>query len=170
MNEFRPRGGGYRDLVTFVTDRPGHDLRYAIDSSRIEGELGWRPAEQFETGLRKTVQWYLENPRLVAGDPVRQISRRAAWRRQGAKYVCGLICNRRNGVIVRRFGNRGLETGDAEEIRRRARLLLARPITPRRGRRPGCTISSCRTTTRSRATSARCAACISRRRLLPRTS
>jgi dTDP-glucose 4,6-dehydratase len=62
MNEFRPREGGYRDLVTFVEDRPGHDFRYAIDSSKIERELGWRPAEQFETGLRKTVLWYLNNP------------------------------------------------------------------------------------------------------------
>lgn len=62
MNELRPRAGGYRDLVTFVSDRPGHDLRYAIDSSKIERELGWRPAERFETGLRKTVQWYLDNP------------------------------------------------------------------------------------------------------------
>jgi dTDP-glucose 4,6-dehydratase len=62
MNECRPRVGGYRDLVTFVTDRPGHDLRYAIDSSKIERELGWRPMERFETGLRKTVQWYLDNP------------------------------------------------------------------------------------------------------------
>ncbi|UYU31877.1 dTDP-glucose 4,6-dehydratase [Siccibacter colletis] len=51
----------YRDLVTFVTDRPGHDLRYAIDASKIERELGWRPAETFESGLRKTVQWYLNN-------------------------------------------------------------------------------------------------------------
>jgi len=62
MNEFRPRAGGYRDLVAFVSDRPGHDLRYAIDSSKIERELGWRPAERFETGLRKTVRWYLDNP------------------------------------------------------------------------------------------------------------
>ena len=62
MNEFRPRDGGYRDLVSFVEDRPGHDLRYAIDSAKIERELGWRPAERFETGLRKTVRWYLDNP------------------------------------------------------------------------------------------------------------
>jgi len=62
MNEFRPRAGGYRDLVTFVGDRPGHDTRYAIDSAKIERELGWRPAERFETGLRKTVRWYLDNP------------------------------------------------------------------------------------------------------------
>ncbi|WP_084679319.1 dTDP-glucose 4,6-dehydratase [Methylocystis sp. ATCC 49242] len=61
MNEFRPRAGGYRDLITFVNDRPGHDLRYAIDSSKIERDLGWKPAERFETGLRKTVQWYLDN-------------------------------------------------------------------------------------------------------------
>jgi dTDP-glucose 4,6-dehydratase len=51
----------YRDLVTFVTDRPGHDLRYAIDASKIQKELNWVPQETFETGLRKTVQWYLSN-------------------------------------------------------------------------------------------------------------
>ncbi|MDD2863376.1 MAG: dTDP-glucose 4,6-dehydratase [Methylococcales bacterium] len=51
----------YADLITYVTDRPGHDLRYAIDASKIASELGWTPNETFETGLRKTVQWYLEN-------------------------------------------------------------------------------------------------------------
>lgn len=51
----------YRDLITHVQDRPGHDLRYAIDASKIQRELGWVPAESFETGLRKTVQWYLDN-------------------------------------------------------------------------------------------------------------
>ncbi|MDD5214325.1 MAG: dTDP-glucose 4,6-dehydratase [Methylococcales bacterium] len=51
----------YVDLITYVTDRPGHDLRYAIDASKIASELGWTPNETFETGLRKTVQWYLEN-------------------------------------------------------------------------------------------------------------
>jgi len=51
----------YEDLITYVTDRPGHDLRYAIDASKIERELGWTPEETFETGIRKTVAWYLEN-------------------------------------------------------------------------------------------------------------
>lgn len=51
----------YRDLITYVTDRPGHDMRYAIDASKIQRELGWAPAETFETGIRKTVQWYLNN-------------------------------------------------------------------------------------------------------------
>ena len=51
----------YRDLITFVKDRPGHDARYAIDASKIQRELGWVPEETFETGLRKTVQWYLDN-------------------------------------------------------------------------------------------------------------
>ena len=51
----------YEDLITYVADRPGHDLRYAIDASKIERELGWKPEETFETGLRKTVQWYLAN-------------------------------------------------------------------------------------------------------------
>ena len=51
----------YEELITFVTDRPGHDVRYAIDASKIERELGWRPQETFESGLRKTVEWYLNN-------------------------------------------------------------------------------------------------------------
>jgi dTDP-glucose 4,6-dehydratase len=58
----RPAGvESYRDLITFVQDRPGHDLRYAIDASKIEKELGWVPEESFESGIRKTVQWYLDN-------------------------------------------------------------------------------------------------------------
>jgi len=51
----------YRDLISFVKDRPGHDARYAIDGSKIKRELGWMPEQTFETGLRKTVQWYLDN-------------------------------------------------------------------------------------------------------------
>jgi dTDP-glucose 4,6-dehydratase len=51
----------YQDLITYVTDRPGHDLRYAIDASKIAEQLGWTPQETFETGMRKTVQWYLNN-------------------------------------------------------------------------------------------------------------
>ena len=64
LDELRPSGldGGYRSLITFVKDRPGHDKRYAIDSTRIQRELGWTPAETFETGLRKTMQWYLDHP------------------------------------------------------------------------------------------------------------
>ncbi len=63
LDEMRPRSGGnsYREQITYVADRPGHDRRYAIDASKIERELGWRPAETFETGIRKTVQWYLDN-------------------------------------------------------------------------------------------------------------
>ena len=62
----RPDGKPYLDQMTFVTDRPGHDRRYAIDASKIERELGWRPAETFETGIAKTVQWYLDNQAWVA--------------------------------------------------------------------------------------------------------
>ncbi|MNT55745.1 dTDP-glucose 4,6-dehydratase 2 [compost metagenome] len=51
----------YFDLVTFVEDRPGHDLRYAIDAEKIQRELGWQPHETFISGLRKTVQWYIDN-------------------------------------------------------------------------------------------------------------
>lgn len=63
LDEFRPRKSGksYRDLITFVQDRPGHDRRYAIDPSKIMKELAWRPIETFESALRKTVQWYLAN-------------------------------------------------------------------------------------------------------------
>jgi len=60
LDELRPKAGGsYQDQITFVKDRPGHDRRYAIDARKIERELGWKPAETFETGIRKTVQWYL---------------------------------------------------------------------------------------------------------------
>jgi dTDP-glucose 4,6-dehydratase len=55
----------YAKFITHVKDRPGHDRRYAIDARKIERELGWRPAETFETGIRKTVQWYLDNPQWV---------------------------------------------------------------------------------------------------------
>jgi dTDP-glucose 4,6-dehydratase len=59
----KPDGvGRYEDLISFVTDRPGHDRRYAIDSRRIADELGWTPSETFDTGLRRTVRWYLDNP------------------------------------------------------------------------------------------------------------
>ncbi|MDO3387333.1 dTDP-glucose 4,6-dehydratase [Gilvimarinus sp. SDUM040013] len=61
LQELVPQDANYRRLITFVTDRPGHDHRYAIDASKIQTELGWTPAETFETGLRKTVQWYLNN-------------------------------------------------------------------------------------------------------------
>ena len=62
LDEMRPDGAPHERLVTFVTDRPGHDARYAIDAGKIERDLGWTPRETFETGLRKTVRWYLDNP------------------------------------------------------------------------------------------------------------
>jgi dTDP-glucose 4,6-dehydratase len=62
LDELRPRARGrYEDLITYVSDRPGHDLRYAIDPARLMNELGWKPRENFESGIRKTVRWYLEN-------------------------------------------------------------------------------------------------------------
>ena len=68
LDELRPRANGekYASQITYVKDRPGHDRRYAIDASKIERELGWKPAETFETGIRKTVAWYLANPDWVA--------------------------------------------------------------------------------------------------------
>ncbi len=65
LDELAPKTGSYREQISFVADRPGHDRRYAIDARKIERELGWRPAETFETGLRKTVQWYLTNQAWV---------------------------------------------------------------------------------------------------------
>ncbi|MGF2733411.1 dTDP-glucose 4,6-dehydratase [Marinobacter sp. DUT-1] len=61
LQELRPSDKPYRDLITFVQDRPGHDRRYAIDASKIQRELGWSPQETFETGIRKTIEWYLNN-------------------------------------------------------------------------------------------------------------
>jgi dTDP-glucose 4,6-dehydratase len=61
LDELQPTEGRYADLITYVNDRPGHDRRYAIDSSKIQKDLGWKPQETFESGLRKTVQWYLTN-------------------------------------------------------------------------------------------------------------
>ena len=67
LDELRPRQDGkkYSDQITFVKDRPGHDRRYAIDARKIESQLGWKPAETFATGIRKTVLWYLDNPEWV---------------------------------------------------------------------------------------------------------
>ena len=68
LDELRPRADGqsYRTQITYVKDRPGHDRRYAIDARKIERELGWKPAETFDTGIRKTVQWYLDHADWVA--------------------------------------------------------------------------------------------------------
>jgi dTDP-glucose 4,6-dehydratase len=68
LDELRPRADGkpYKEQITYVTDRPGHDRRYAIDARKLESELGWKPAETFETGIRKTVQWYLDNQAWVS--------------------------------------------------------------------------------------------------------
>ena len=74
LDELVPAADGrsYRELITFVKDRPGHDRRYAIDASKIQRELGWVPQESFETGIRKTVRWYLDNrdwwQRVLSGD------------------------------------------------------------------------------------------------------
>ena len=68
LDELRPRADGqpYASQISYVKDRPGHDRRYAIDARKIEQELGWKPAETFESGIRKTVQWYLDHPAWVA--------------------------------------------------------------------------------------------------------
>ena len=68
LDELKPQANGqaYASLITFVKDRPGHDLRYAIDAAKIQNELGWTPTETFETGIRKTVEWYLNNQEWVA--------------------------------------------------------------------------------------------------------
>ena len=66
IDEFAPQLGGHsRKLITFVTDRPGHDRRYAIDATKIQHELGWTPAHKFEDGIRETIRWYLDNQEWV---------------------------------------------------------------------------------------------------------
>ena len=62
LDRLRPAQSPRRDLIRFVPDRPGHDRRYAIDAGKLENELGWRAEEDFETGIEKTVRWYLDNP------------------------------------------------------------------------------------------------------------
>lgn len=61
LDELKPRATPYADLINFVTDRPGHDARYAIDADKLEAELGWKARENFDTGIRKTVEWYIDN-------------------------------------------------------------------------------------------------------------
>ncbi|MBM3341040.1 MAG: dTDP-glucose 4,6-dehydratase [Betaproteobacteria bacterium] len=67
VDELRPQGAPHAKLIKFVADRPGHDKRYAINAEKIRREIGWQPAEKFETGLRKTVQWYFDNPAWIDG-------------------------------------------------------------------------------------------------------
>jgi len=67
LDELHPQGAPHAKLITYVKDRPGHDQRYAIDASKLERELGWKPQETFETGLRKTVEWYLSNDAWIKG-------------------------------------------------------------------------------------------------------
>ena len=84
LDQLRPRADGrsYACQITFVKDRPGHDRRYAVDAGKIERELGWRPAETFETGIRKTVQWYLAN-----GEWVRNVTSGAYREWVGRQYA-----------------------------------------------------------------------------------
>jgi dTDP-glucose 4,6-dehydratase len=80
LDDLRPAAAPRRNLIAFVPDRPGHDKRYAIDSTKLRAKLGWRPRETFETGLRKTVQWYLDN--RWWWEPIRQ--RKYAGERLGS--------------------------------------------------------------------------------------
>jgi dTDP-glucose 4,6-dehydratase len=88
LDELAPGKQSYRQQITYVTDRPGHDRRYAIDARKTERELGWRPAETFETGMRKTVQWYLANQEWVrkvqSGDYLKWIDRNYSQRKGSA--------------------------------------------------------------------------------------
>jgi dTDP-glucose 4,6-dehydratase len=65
LDELRAQGAPHSRLITFVKDRPGHDRRYAIDCTKLQSELGWVPKESFRSGIRKTVEWYLENAKWV---------------------------------------------------------------------------------------------------------
>ena len=87
LDELMPAAQSYRQQITFVKDRPGHDRRYAIDARKIERELGWKPAETFETGMRKTVQWYLSNQdwvrKVQSGDYLTWLDRNYGQRNEG---------------------------------------------------------------------------------------
>lgn len=88
LDELQPRSDGksYAEQITYVTDRPGHDRRYAIDAGKLERELGWKPAETFDTGIRKTVQWYLEHQdwvnNVLSGDYQSWLDKNYADRKQ----------------------------------------------------------------------------------------
>ena len=79
LDSLASKAGSYRAQITYVTDRPGHDRRYAIDARKIERELGWKPAETFDSGIRKTIQWYLDNREWVrevqSGDYLKWVAR-----------------------------------------------------------------------------------------------
>ncbi|PUA20531.1 dTDP-glucose 4,6-dehydratase [Glaciimonas sp. PCH181] len=88
LDQLDPKSAGsYRDQITYVTDRPGHDRRYAIDARKIQRELGWKPAETFETGIRKTVQWYLDHQEWVSnvqsGDYLKWVEQNYSERNAG---------------------------------------------------------------------------------------
>jgi dTDP-glucose 4,6-dehydratase len=89
LAELRPAGASYRDLIVHVPDRPGHDRRYAIDASKIERELGWKPTETFDSGIRKTVQWYLDHQpwidQVQSGEYQRWVEKNYAGRPSQAK-------------------------------------------------------------------------------------
>ena len=92
LDELDPKAAGsYRDQITYVQDRPGHDRRYAIDARKIERELGWKPAETFETGIRKTVHWYLDHQDWVrnvqSGDYLNWIDKNYASARKEARMM-----------------------------------------------------------------------------------
>ncbi|MBI1889949.1 MAG: dTDP-glucose 4,6-dehydratase [Burkholderiales bacterium] len=87
LDQLAPKTGSYRDQITYVKDRPGHDRRYAIDARKVERELGWKPAETFDTGIRKTVQWYLDHQEWVrgvlSGDYLKWVEKNYGQREQG---------------------------------------------------------------------------------------
>jgi dTDP-glucose 4,6-dehydratase len=97
LDALAPKAGSYRELIAYVKDRPGHDRRYAIDARKLERELGWKPAETFDSGIRKTVQWYLDNQDWVrnvqSGDYLKWMEQnyteRGAARRTGAGADAG---------------------------------------------------------------------------------
>ena len=143
VHPVRPAGraqaarGSYRDQITFVKDRPGHDRRYAIDARKLERELGWKPAETFETGLRKTVQWYLDNRAWVqdvmSGNTVTGWPSNMRFKAAGISGLLVTGCNGQVGFELRRSGAAGscdCAGPRAATCRVRTRFAVVRELRP----------------------------------------
>ncbi len=133
LDELRPAARPRRELISFVTDRPGHDQRYAIDASKLESELGWRAQEDFDSGIRRTVRWYLENEwwwqplreGVYAGERL-GLAHRAA---ETEGLTMRIAVTGRNGQVARALSELGGRAGHDMFLLARPEFDLAEPGT-----------------------------------------